>query len=234
MQRVQEALTIQLSTQSAKLDLDIHEKEQEVKKIIKKREDIGVELYSVQQQLARLQALLEGTESSGSVMTGYKDEAERKKNLLQDQFAQMTATLQANQKNLEDHKQEMEKLMTTLKQVKLYSEEMDSKIMVAKRTTLKAEADIVKQELEKKRQDYYIDNLTNQLRRLQEQRALYETQFAAQQSETRAAAETLHDAAVEMEAIQYEKKQLLHQWRSSLIGLERRDTVLEKLRTDIA
>lgn len=40
----------------------------------------------------------------------------------------------------------------SLKQVELYSEELKSKIMVAKRTTLKAEEDIIKQEIEKKRQ----------------------------------------------------------------------------------
>jgi len=233
MQRVQDALSLQLSTQSAKLDLEIHEKEQSVKKIVKKREDIGVELYSIQQQLARLQALLEGTESSGSVMIGYKIEAERKQRLLFDQFGQMSGAVVSSQRNLEQHKSEMEKLSATLKQITLYSQELDSQIMVAKRTTLKAESDIIKQELEKKRQDYYIDSLTTQLRRLQEQRALYETQFSAQQSETRAATETLHDASVEMEAIQYEKRQLLHQWKSSLIGLERRESVLDKIRNDI-
>jgi hypothetical protein len=76
MRRVQEPLTVQLSAHSDKLllNLKIHEKKQSVKKIIKKREDIGVELYSVQQQLARLQVLLEGTESSSS---GTREEKRR-------------------------------------------------------------------------------------------------------------------------------------------------------------
>lgn len=204
-----------------------------MKKMVKKREDIGVELYSVQQQLARLQALLEGTESSSAVMTGYRQEAERKKRLLQDEYETISANLDTNQKNLEVHKSNVERMNTTLKQVKLYSSDLDSKIMVAKRTTLKAEADIIKREMEKRTQDYYIDNLTNQLRRLQEQRALFETQYVAQQGETRAAMETLHEASVEMEAVQYEKRQLLHQWKSSLIGVERRDVVLDSIKKEI-
>jgi chromosome segregation ATPase len=233
MKRVQDALTLQLSTHSSKLNMEIHEKEQSVKKMVKKREDIGVELYSVQQQLARLQALLEGTESSSAVMTGYRQEAERKKRLLQDEYETISANLDTNQKNLEVHKSNVERMNTTLKQVKLYSSDLDSKIMVAKRTTLKAEADIIKREMEKRTQDYYIDNLTNQLRRLQEQRALFETQYVAQQGETRAAMETLHEASVEMEAVQYEKRQLLHQWKSSLIGVERRDVVLDSIKKEI-
>ena len=53
---------------------------------------------------------------------------------------------------MEQHKQELGKISKTLKQVDLYNEDLRSKIMVAKRTTLKAEEDIVKQEVEKKRQ----------------------------------------------------------------------------------
>lgn len=233
MRRVQDALTKQLSEHSAKLDLEIHEKDQSVKKMIKKREDIGVELYSVQQELARLQALLEGTESSSAVMTGYRQEAERKRRLLQDELDSISVNVSTNQKNLEQHKKNVEKMNSTLKQVRLYSQDLDSKIMVAKRTTLKAEADIIKQEMEKRKQDYYIDGLTNQLRLLQEQRALYETQFVAQQQETRLAMETLHDAAVEMEAVQYEKRQLLQQWKSSLLGVERRETHLQTIKKEI-
>jgi coiled-coil domain-containing protein 40 len=120
----------------------------------------------------------------------------------------------------------LEKISRTLRQVDLYNAELRSKILVAKRTTLKAEEDIHKQEIEKKRQDYFIDHLAEELRKLQERRALFETQLQAQQHETRAAIETLQDAATEMEAIKFEKRQLVNQWKSSLIGLQKRDDVL--------
>jgi coiled-coil domain-containing protein 40 len=55
----------------------------------------------------------------------------------------------------------------------------------------------------------------------------------AQEQETKAAVDTLHDAATEMEAIQFEKRQLLHQWKSSLIGLQRRDEVLQSVEKSI-
>jgi chromosome segregation ATPase len=135
---------------------------------------------------------------------------------------------------VDNHKQELEKISRSIKQIDVYSEELRSKILVAKRTTLKAEDDLIHQEKEKRRQDYFIDRLTEQLRRLQEKRALYETQLIAQQKETQAAQQTLHDAATEMEAIQFEKRQLLQQWRSSVIGLQRRDDVLHQIQTGIS
>jgi hypothetical protein len=97
----------------------------------------------------------------------------------------------------------MEKISRTLKQVDLYNEELRSKILVAKRTTLKAEKDIIQQEMEKKRQDFFIDHLTEQLRKLQEKRATYEAQLSVQQRETQAALATLQDAATEMEVYSF-------------------------------
>ena len=94
---------------------------------------------------------------------------------------------------------ELDKITRAIKQVDLYNEELRSNILIAKRTTLKAEEDIVKQEMEKKRQDFYIDRLNDQLRKLQEQRGLYETQWINQQKETKSSMETLQDALTEMD-----------------------------------
>ena len=234
MQRVQAALYKQLSSYYEKLDLDLRDKEEAVKKAVKKREQIGVEMYSVQQQLARLQAMLEGAQDNFGVIKNLRDESERSLKHYSDLHEKKVEKMRQQNKNLENHKQELEKISRTIKQVDIYSEDLRSKILVAKRTTLKAEDDLIHQELEKKRQDYFIDHLTEQLRKLQEKRALYETQLLAQQKETKAATETLHDASTEMEAIQFEKRQLLHQWKSSLIGLQKRDDILRQIESGIS
>ncbi|KAJ3074995.1 Coiled-coil domain-containing protein 40 [Podochytrium sp. JEL0797] len=216
MERVQAALFKQLSDRDTKLSIEIKDKEESVRKALKKREEVGVELYSTQQQLARLQALLEGAQDNIAIIKNYREEAERALSHTVAQYKEEMQKKNQHSENLEQHKIELDKLSITLKQVDLYNDELRSKILVAKRKTLKAEEDI----------DYFIDNLTDRLRRLQERRALYETQLLAQQKETKAALDTLHDASTEMEAIQFEKRQLLHQWKSSLIGLQRRDEVL--------
>lgn len=101
-----------------------------------------------------------------------------------------------------EHQSELEKISRALKQVDLYNEELRSKILVAKRTTLKAEKEILRQEIEKKRQDFFIDHLTEQLRSLQEKRAVFDNQLHAQQLETQAARVTIHDTSSEIEASQ--------------------------------
>lgn len=49
------ALQKQLEEQQLRLHEELREKEEDLKRLKKKKEDVGVELYGVQQQLARMQ-----------------------------------------------------------------------------------------------------------------------------------------------------------------------------------
>jgi len=59
------------------------------------------------------------------------------------------------------------------------------------------------------------------LRGLQQALQLHTTQHEAQVRETRAALETLAEAEGEMESVHFEKKQLLAQWQSSLLAVQK-------------
>jgi chromosome segregation ATPase len=75
----------------------------------------------------------------------------------------------------------------------------------------------------------------SQVKTLEDELGLLDAQITAQKDETQAAKDTLGDAAKEMEAISFEKKQLLQQWKTSVVGMSRRDEALtavkEQLRT---
>ena len=58
MERVQDALYQQLQNSHERVSLELREREEELKRVKTKREDIGVELYGVQQQLAKLQPMV--------------------------------------------------------------------------------------------------------------------------------------------------------------------------------
>jgi hypothetical protein len=59
------------------------------------------------------------------------------------------------------------------------------------------------------------------MRSLEQQLALYTAQLTEQRHETRAAQETLAQAESDMEAVHFEKKQLLAQWKGSLTAIQR-------------
>ena len=99
MKRVQDAIYDQLSKHKQKLELELREKEEEAKKGVSKREDIGVELYNLQQQLARSQAMLEGTEDNYSVIRSLREEADRHLKHVSGEFKKEIEKKKQQQKN---------------------------------------------------------------------------------------------------------------------------------------
>merc|ERR1719230_1287614 len=124
---------------------------------------------------------------------------------------------------------EQNQLNITLRQVEEYNEQMRAEIQVTRRAAYKAEDHIKHVEEEKVKQDLLLDQMNEDLKRMTEQKALLEAQLVAQKQETEAATTTLREASREMEAIEFEKKQLLQQWRSSLVGMQRRDEALQNV-----
>ena len=59
MERAQKALLSQLKDIQYKLQTEQYEKNEELKRITLERENLGVQLYGLQQQLARIQIMLE-------------------------------------------------------------------------------------------------------------------------------------------------------------------------------
>ena len=102
MKRVQDALKTQLSEHYEKLSLEIRDKEEAAKKITKQREQIGIELYTVQEQLARLQATLEGAEDNYGVIRNLREEAERARKHYSEQYNLKQEKLKNQTKNSND------------------------------------------------------------------------------------------------------------------------------------
>ena len=86
MARLQNALTKQLTDEHERVDLQLREKEEEVRKIRQSREETGVQLYGVQHQLARMQTTFERTHDNYNIVQRYRTEAERQHEILQRQY----------------------------------------------------------------------------------------------------------------------------------------------------
>ncbi|KAK3238744.1 hypothetical protein CYMTET_51272 [Cymbomonas tetramitiformis] len=227
LERAQQALAKQLTAHKTRIEEQLMERTEDLRVAKNRRESIGVELYGVQQQLARLQMTLEKTHDNYNMINRIREQAQedlRALRALQEDTSK--ATIEERRKT-EKFQMELDKLNSTLKQIEAYNEQMKNEIAVTRRATYVAEESVSKMEKEKKEQDYLIDTLQEQLKQLHQQHQLYEAQLVAQQRETRAAQETLGEAEQEMEAINFEKKQLVQQWKSSLIGMARRDEALQ-------
>ncbi|CAE7189432.1 Ccdc40 [Symbiodinium sp. CCMP2456] len=227
--RLQEAWRKQLTGHNDRVTLQLREKQEELKKLVKHREDIGVTLYGAQQQLAKLQLQLEQLHDKYAMVQGQRlEDDEKLKNVTSDWEGKKVEVEEATRR-LAKSQDELNQLNITVRQVQEYNEQMKAEIQVTRRATYKAEDHIKQIEEMKSKQDLLIDSMNEDIKRLTERKALLDAQIAAQRQETEAAMATLREASREMEAIEFEKKQLMMQWRSSLVGMQRRDEALQNV-----
>mmetsp|Transcript_48887 Transcript_48887/g.116203 ORF Transcript_48887/g.116203 Transcript_48887/m.116203 type:complete len:887 (-) Transcript_48887:111-2771(-) len=229
MGRVQAAMLRQLQAQHERASLNLREKQEEYKKLVKHREEIGVTLYSAQQQLAKLQLQLEQLHDNFAVVQTARIEDDEKLKKVQEEHDSKVGDVEDAKKRLQKSQDEINQLNVTLQQVEEYNQQMKAEINVTRRATYKAEDHIKQVEKDKLKQDHLIDRMNEELKRLTEQKATLDAQLSAQKQESQAAIATLRDATREMESIEFEKKQLIQQWRSSLIGMQRRDEALQNV-----
>ncbi|KAL3671408.1 hypothetical protein V7S43_003334 [Phytophthora oleae] len=234
MQRIQKVLYQQLVGNDERVSLELREKEEALRRAKNAREDVGVALYGVQQQLAQLQVALEGAHRRLTTLHDERFSSEDKLDEWKASAEEKKLAVERRQAHLHKTQAELDSLNATLRQVEKYNDEMKHEIARTQRAAEKAEESMTVAEKDKVKQDLYIDRLNEQVKTLQEQLAANASQLKTQQMETRAAGETLREAAAQMEAVAFEKKQLLQQWKSALIGMQQRDSALQATQSAIS
>lgn len=228
MARVQTGLTKQLKAADDKLTLELREKAEGVSQVKKKREAIGVDLYSCQQALAKLQLQLEHTHERYAEFHDGRIQAEADLTQMSEAYKQRKGAKGASEERLKKTQKELDKIKVTLSQIDEFNEKVKSEILVTRRAAYGTEESMQKMEKKKKLQDTIIDGLNEQLRKAKEQIRLFDAQLLSQKEETINARETLNEAVREMEILAVEKREYLHKWKSSLIGMANRDAALQQ------
>ena len=226
LEPVQKKIEAQLRRNLEELTLNLHETANEARMVKQRREDIGVELYNVQQHLAKLQESLERGHDNFVAVQKLRQEREKEREELLSQCKTVESALGDLNSKHSKYQVELDKLSETLMKVEQFNQQIQSEIQIERTAAYKAEDEIVRLEREKARQDMLVDHLNERIRALSEQEAQLASQLASQRSETKTARDTLAEALSEMEGIRFENKQLLQQWKTSLIGMQRRDEAL--------
>jgi len=243
MAPLQNALKKTLEKEHERVHLLLIERQADMKKVEKEKEDTAVFLYEVQQNLAEMHLALDQTHQNYNLIQKLRVEAEQKLAILNQQYKETKEQqehLEKNGKNnyetVNNHSivlktsEELSKLNRTLKEIETYNSQMKSEIAVTRRTTYRAEENIGLQEKNKKEQDFLIDTLTEQKKKLNEQIIILNAQLLAQKEESKAARDILQEAHVEMENITVSKRNLLDRWQKSLLEMQRRDKALQVAR----
>ena len=230
----QVSLKNQLTKELERVDLNLREKEEHLKKLRRNREDVGVQLYGVQQQLAKMQMTYEKTRDNYNIIKKYREEAEEQLESLDEDYTKKKAEVDDQQKKVTKAQDELNQINRTLRQVEEYNEQMKSEIALSRRMTYRAEEAVTNLEKEKKKQDDLIDHMNEEIKKLTDQKNLIEAQLRSQKEQTETAQETLRDAAEQLEKIQLSKKDLMAEWKYYYLVMQQCDSKLQELEEGIS
>ncbi len=186
-----------------------------------------MELYGYQQHLAKLQLSLEAAGDDHSTAAAARAQADAKREELLKQAEEEEAAANQRKAQAEALQRELDRIAASLRAIQAHNEAVPSEVAAAKRATYATEGAVQVLGAQKQEQDLLIESMQNQLRRLTRQAALASEALGVQRTETAAARQLSSQALADMEAVAFEKKQLLGQWRSSLVAMQQRDASLE-------
>ena len=234
MKNLQQALEDQLKKEEEELRLKQKEKSEELRKIKRKREDIGVNLYNYQQRYAKLEETFNEEYNKYMVLKSQLQDTEKKLNEQVSKFQEKASSIKEQQRMVLQATEELNQLNAMLKYVEQYNTEVESQIQVTNRNAQVVEKKIVSNESEKKKQDFLIDHLEEQIKNLHEKKLLFEAQLKSQAKETQEARENLVEAHEEIKNIIEKKKVLLKDWNKAVISMKTKDKALQTVRENLS
>uniref|UniRef100_A0A3P9KYC4 Coiled-coil domain containing 40 n=1 Tax=Oryzias latipes TaxID=8090 RepID=A0A3P9KYC4_ORYLA len=220
------ALSRQLQNQLERINLTLNEKVAAEKEQDSGKNEVCIQMYKIQEQLARGQNRLEAGHQA-------RAEAEARRLQAQDQL-QETESRYSNVSGLNSQatakvsklQTELDRAMQDLIFTQRVSEELNSKVKTMNNVRHKAGAKKAHAEEELLNQDLYIDRLTKEMFRLTERNTMHQLYTEAQAEETLTGREALCEAEADMELLLIKHKQLLQQWNSSLRTIMRQSEAL--------
>nr|XP_046258864.1 coiled-coil domain-containing protein 40 isoform X2 [Scatophagus argus] len=234
VKRQQAALSGQLNKQLERINLRLKEKLALEKTDANHILETGVEMFRIQEQLARLQTRLEDRHHTKEQAEAKHQQAQFQLEEMKSQYSNITNQDNKAKASVSQLQTEIDNLMLHLIFTQGVSEDLRSNIKAMKNVRRKAGAEKNQAEEQKLKQDLYIERLTKDMERLTQQIAMSEAQVSAQAEETQAAKEALSEAEMEMESVAMARKQLLQQWSSSLMGIGRRDEAFSAMQEAVS
>ncbi|XP_029366377.1 coiled-coil domain-containing protein 40 [Echeneis naucrates] len=223
VRRQQAALEKQLRNQLERLNLGLKEKLAAAKADASHLQDLSMEMYDIQKNLAKLQIKQDTCNQTKMQAQVEHQHAQNQLEATKTYHSRTTSQYGKSKANLSQLQAEFDNLMLHLIFIQGFSEDLSANVKAMNNARHKAAAEKEQAEEQKLKQDLYVERLTKDMERLAQQIAMYDAQTSAQSEETQAAKEALSEAAMEMESLMMMRKQLLQQWNSSLAGMRKQD-----------
>ncbi|KAL3787779.1 hypothetical protein ACHAW5_007898 [Stephanodiscus triporus] len=226
LERIRLTLHQQLLQTRDRVKLELIEKERALKETKKLREDAGIELYGVQQQLSRLQSSLKSVEELYGSVSKERVEGQEKSLEARQGYAKKAKSVEDLRDEASRRREELDSLLEKIRQARNYNDAMKSEVAVTRTVANKTGEDLKARAKGKLDQDAYIDGLNRQVTKLEDEIALAKAQMRAQKEQSADADKMIRETRGALDALAGEQRQLVQQWNASVVALGRRDQAL--------
>ena len=209
-----------------RIRLELAEQEDALKESKRSREDAGIELYGMQQQLSRLQSNLKSVDERYETVSKERVDGQKKVLEAKERHAKKAKRSEDLRKESSRNQEELDGLLEKVRQAKKYNDAMKSEVAITRTVANKTKEDLKSRAKTKLDQDTYIDSLNTQVTRLEDDIALTEAQLRAQKEQSADADNMIRETTGALDKLASEQKRLVQQWNSSVVALGRRDQAL--------
>ncbi|GFT23766.1 coiled-coil domain-containing protein 40 [Nephila pilipes] len=189
--------------------------------------------YELQKELKIQEDKLKNIHEKYENKIKFKNELQEKCEQIRENFKNTEETWHDEIKRDKDLQTKLEDAAFEIVQLTSLRMETYTDAKSLKRAVEKTTKDKENLEIEKLRQDLLISRLENDKFNLEDKINLYKTQWSIKKEEATDLRKQLNAANSEMEIVQHEKQQIVHQWKQSLASLEKQDRVLSEIRDSV-
>ncbi|KAL8270016.1 hypothetical protein Esti_006049 [Eimeria stiedai] len=215
----QEALKLQLKTRLAAVDQRLLESRVKAREVNAEHTDLGQHLFEAQNRLRafqyKIKKLTEEEEAARKERTASENEMQKAAEQLRAEQRAVAATQERLLKTRGDYNE----LKFALQRAQEHTTKLEDAIKLKRRQLYKDTESLRKDELQKMRQDFFLDRLHGQLQELTEEKELLLAQLKAQDADLELSKNAIQDSKREIESVVHGKRQLRAQLDSCMQGL---------------
>ncbi|TNJ28583.1 Coiled-coil protein [Giardia muris] len=206
---------------------------QRLKKIFSTRhEQTGVELYMFQRQLSDTQTRIETLEAEHASTANKRLKMQEKSKDVAARLQEAEAVNESLRRAEEALQKENQTVALEVIETAGQNEKLRSDALIRKRSVYRAEEHIKELERAKEKQDQYIADLTDEIKRLQDEETYLAKQLETQKETTTQANSILTEAYSQMETITADISNLKLQWELTLNAIEKRSASIKTIEED--
>ncbi|OEH77149.1 hypothetical protein cyc_01779 [Cyclospora cayetanensis] len=218
----QATLKEHLKKRLASLDEQLFDSQIKAEKIDTEQGELGVELFEAQQRLQtfqnKIRRLSEQEEAAQKKRAASEQEMQKLAKELRAEEAEVSATRDLLLKT----RAEVNEIKFALQKAQEHTISLENSIKLKRRELYKDSETLRKDELQKMRQDFFLDRLHGQLQEMSEQKDSIVAQIKAHEADHEVSKTAIREAQHEIDEIMKDKRELRTQLQACMQGIEMR------------